>query len=171
MFSSVVSLFTHIIATCTEQRLNKFLSLSCLCCASLLERVIKLVTICGRSTRLRDPSLRDQNLAGQDTLWPRLCCFRCSAFSPSIHLHLTPSRHTKTRDEEEDILEAICEHALENSGVFISRAKYIDNEKFLPSPSIRICMNAAFTAKEVEQIVDALCSAVESLWCSFIKLV
>jgi serine palmitoyltransferase len=82
--------------------------------------------------------------------------------SPVIHLRLTPSHQTKTRDEEEDILEAICDHALGHSGVFITRAKYIDNEKFLPPPSIRICMSTAFETKDVEQIVDAVCAAVEA---------
>eukprot|EP00026_Physarum_polycephalum_P007653 Phypoly_transcript_07718.p1 GENE.Phypoly_transcript_07718~~Phypoly_transcript_07718.p1 ORF type:complete len:475 (-),score=73.17 Phypoly_transcript_07718:53-1477(-) len=82
--------------------------------------------------------------------------------SPVIHLRLTPSSHTKTRDEEEDILESICEHALEHSGVFITRAKYIDEEKFLPPSSIRICLSAAFTPADIEKIVDALCAAVEA---------
>lgn len=82
--------------------------------------------------------------------------------SPVIHLRLTPSRHSKARDEEEDTLEAICDHTLEHSGVFITRAKYIDSEKFLPPPSIRICMSAAFESKDVEEIVDALCAAVEA---------
>jgi serine palmitoyltransferase len=82
--------------------------------------------------------------------------------SPVIHLRLTPSRHSNDRDAEEDLLEAICDHALTNA-VYISRAKYIDNEKFLPPPSIRIIMTAALESQHVEQVVDALCTAMEDI--------
>lgn len=85
-----------------------------------------------------------------------------SPASAVIHLRLTPSRRRATRDEDEDVLESICAHSFSNSDVYLSRAKYIDAEIFPPPPSIRVCMNAAFTKAHVDQIVDAVCNAAEA---------
>lgn len=82
--------------------------------------------------------------------------------SPVIHLRTTPSHRKPTRDAEEDALEAVCAHALTNSGVFVSRAKYVDAELFMPPPSIRVCMNAAFSEAQVDQIIEALGTAIEA---------
>lgn len=82
--------------------------------------------------------------------------------SAIIHLRLTPSRCKGTRDEDEDALEAICAHAFTHADVYLSRAKYIDAEIFLPPPSIRIGMNSAFSHSHIDQIVDAVCNAAEA---------
>jgi len=83
--------------------------------------------------------------------------------SPVIHLRLSPSRQTGTRDGDEDLLEAICDHVLANANIFISRAKYIDEEKFLPPPSLRVCLNAVLEPQHVDSAVDALRKAVEAV--------
>jgi len=83
--------------------------------------------------------------------------------SPVIHLRLTPSKQTGSREGDEDKLEAICEHALEHGDVLVSRAKYIDGERFLPPPSLRVCLNAAMEPRHVDSVVEALVRAVDEL--------
>jgi len=83
--------------------------------------------------------------------------------SPVIIMQLTPALRTGSRDDEEDILEKICDHVLEHSNIFITRAKYTDDEQFMPPPAIRICLNTAMEARHVDNTVDALRTAVEAL--------
>lgn len=83
--------------------------------------------------------------------------------SPVVILQLTPSRQTGTRDGDEDRLEAICEHVFEKSNILVSRAKYTENEKFLPPPAIRVCMSAALEPRHVDSAVQALREAVEAV--------
>jgi len=82
--------------------------------------------------------------------------------SPVVHLRLDQSvLPTNNRDEEEDILEEICQHCLKSSNVLISRAKYIDAEAFPPPPSIRVCISAAMTTSDLDEIVEALKKATD----------
>jgi len=83
--------------------------------------------------------------------------------SPVIHLQLAPSRRTGSRDDDEDLLEAICDHVLHHANILVSRAKYIDAEKFLPAPSLRVCLNAALEPRHVDSAVDALRKAAEAV--------
>jgi len=80
--------------------------------------------------------------------------------SPIVHLYLQPAVASGDRDGDEDILEAIATHTLENGGVFVARAKYLDEETFVPPASIRVCLNAAMTEQDVETVVRALRNAV-----------
>lgn len=80
--------------------------------------------------------------------------------SPVIHLRLT--KGSKDRDADEDLLEEICDHVLNNANILISRAKYIDKEKFLPPPSLRICLNAAMETRHVESTVSAIVTAAKT---------
>jgi len=83
--------------------------------------------------------------------------------SPIILLRLTPSRQTGTRDGDEDRLEAICDHVFEHANILVSRAKFIDSERFLPPPSLRVCMNAAMDPADVDSVVESLLRAVEAV--------
>ncbi|GAM22010.1 hypothetical protein SAMD00019534_051850 [Acytostelium subglobosum LB1] len=67
-----------------------------------------------------------------------------SPLSPVLHLRVQATHSTGNRDQDEDLLEQIVVESL-NKGLLITRAKYVDTEKFLPEPSIRLCVNAALT--------------------------
>jgi len=80
--------------------------------------------------------------------------------SPTIHLQL--ERSTGDREKDEDLLEQIVDGALQK-GVLLTRAKYIEKEKFLPPPSIRICVSSAFSDDDIAHSVSAIQFAVKSL--------
>lgn len=74
--------------------------------------------------------------------------------SPVIHVRLAKS--LGTRDDDEDILEAIVDYAIKRHKVFLTRAKYVDTERNTPPPSIRVCVNAAFDESELLAIISAI---------------
>jgi len=85
--------------------------------------------------------------------------------SPVIHIRLAKS--TGSRDTDEDALEAIVQHALDHDKVFLTRAKYIDNEKFPPPPSIRVCLNATMLDSDVDATGVAIKNAVKTVLSAY----
>eukprot|EP01133_Synstelium_polycarpum_P015374 gene15374-18236_t len=75
-----------------------------------------------------------------------------SPLSPILHLRL---QSKDSRDEIEDTLESIVTQALER-GLLLTRAKYVETEKFLPEPSIRICVNSALTEQDMSSIITTI---------------
>jgi len=63
---------------------------------------------------------------------------------------------------DEDTLEAIVQHAIAHK-VFLTRAKYIDNEKFLPPSSIRVCLSATMQDSDVDAAGLAIKNAVKAV--------
>lgn len=77
--------------------------------------------------------------------------------SPIFHLRL--NKPAQQRQEDEEKLQSLVDRALAN-GVLLTRSKYCTQERAMPSPSIRICVSAAHTAKDVKKAADqikALC--------------
>eukprot|EP01112_Ceratiomyxa_fruticulosa_P022903 TRINITY_DN853_c0_g2_i1.p1 TRINITY_DN853_c0_g2~~TRINITY_DN853_c0_g2_i1.p1 ORF type:complete len:490 (+),score=114.46 TRINITY_DN853_c0_g2_i1:95-1564(+) len=79
--------------------------------------------------------------------------------SPVIHLRVDKSQG---REKDEELLERIVEEAL-NNGVLLTRAKYVDNEKFLPTPSIRVCVSAVLSEKDIQFALKAVRNSAEKV--------
>jgi len=79
---------------------------------------------------------------------------------PFVHLKL--SHPPKERMEEEEILQDICDEALKN-GVFISRAKYSDENEYMPSPSIRLCVCRVLSDDELISASRIIQKAVQDV--------
>ncbi|KYQ89490.1 serine C-palmitoyltransferase subunit [Tieghemostelium lacteum] len=84
--------------------------------------------------------------------------------SPVIHLQLDQSKQSKSRQENEELLEKIVREALKHD-LLLTRAKYVENEKFLPPPSIRVCVNCELSKDQITksiQIIKDCCEVVFS---------
>jgi len=79
---------------------------------------------------------------------------------PIIHFRL--QNPAATRLETEKILQRIADEALEN-GVFLTRAKYSQDEKHPIIPSIRICISAAQTTDQLNNAVEVIKKAVNTV--------
>ncbi|KAJ2777178.1 serine palmitoyltransferase component [Coemansia javaensis] len=91
-----------------------------------------------------------------------------AATSPLIHIRLAPEAlvrmrrtgGTWTKEDIDRVLIEMTEEA-QKDGVLLTRATYVDeHERILPNPSIRICVSAAHTRKEIEKCASAVKSAV-----------
>jgi len=81
--------------------------------------------------------------------------------SPVVHLRLTDP--PRDRMDEEELLQTICDTALQK-GVFISRDWYItEQEYFLPPPSIRLFASIAHSDSQIDEAVSVIKSAVEKV--------
>jgi len=71
-------------------------------------------------------------------------------------VHMTLEKSNGTREEDEAILQKIVDMAAEE-GIAITRPKYnLKDEKFLPTPSIRVTISAAHEEKELERAASIL---------------
>ncbi|KAF2071797.1 hypothetical protein CYY_006881 [Polysphondylium violaceum] len=86
-----------------------------------------------------------------------------SDLSPIIHLYLDQSYKTlDERDDQEVILERVAEKAIDH-GLLLTRAKYVEAEKFIPKPSIRICVNAELTKDLINDSVKGIKDSFNSV--------
>ncbi|EGG20760.1 serine C-palmitoyltransferase subunit [Cavenderia fasciculata] len=76
-----------------------------------------------------------------------------SPISPILHLRL--EKTTGTRDDDDDLLEMIVMKSLDR-GLLISRSKYVDGEKYLPEPSIRLCINSTMTERDIQFTLETI---------------
>lgn len=72
---------------------------------------------------------------------------------PVIHLRI--AKPYENRIVNEYILQQIVDEALAN-GIFITRAKYSQDEKKVPDPSIRICVSASHTPEQIKDAIDVI---------------
>ncbi|CAG8547009.1 11088_t:CDS:10 [Funneliformis mosseae] len=85
----------------------------------------------------------------------------CSKDSPVIHLRINEEivRVGDIQDKER-CLQDIVDEAI-NNGILLTRAKYVrSQELFGVEPSIRICISAGFTKKEIEKAASVIKNAV-----------
>jgi len=76
---------------------------------------------------------------------------------PIIHLRLT--QNYPERIVAEKILQDVVDEAL-TRGVLLTRAKYVHaDEKFVPSPSIRVFVTSALSQQQLAQALDAIKSS------------
>ncbi|RIB16165.1 pyridoxal phosphate-dependent transferase [Gigaspora rosea] len=82
------------------------------------------------------------------------------ADSPVFHLRLNKDIKTNSIEEKEKLLQEIVDDAM-NNGVILTRAKYVyAQEMFGIEPSIRICISANFSKKEIEKAAAITRSAI-----------
>jgi len=89
---------------------------------------------------------------------------RSSPLSPVIHLELSNSPNDKY--ENEKLLQVIVDESLKE-GILLTRAKYSLDEKFLPPPSIRICISAANKKEHLEKAIDIIKKATAIVTSGF----
>ncbi len=81
--------------------------------------------------------------------------------SPLIHLRF--KRMSLNRAEDEFALQQVVDQALKE-GVLVTRAKYVlGQEKNPPAPSIRICLSAGFTVRDVDRAASVLREAFRNV--------
>jgi serine palmitoyltransferase len=81
--------------------------------------------------------------------------------SPVVHLKLV--NPPSVRIEEDELLQSVVDKALEG-GVMMTRAHYIaEQEKFVPSPSIRIYVSVAHSESQIKQAVEVIKKAASDL--------
>ncbi|KAJ1913506.1 serine palmitoyltransferase component [Mycoemilia scoparia] len=88
--------------------------------------------------------------------------------SPIIHVSISPTALTKrksngewTRGDVENALQDLVDEALKN-GVLLTRAQYVDDhEHLLPNPSIRICVSAQHSEKDIAKCAKVISNAVQ----------
>ena len=88
--------------------------------------------------------------------------------SPIIHISLAPTTLTKrksngewTREDVEIALQDLVDEALKG-GLLLTRAQYVDEyEHLLPNPSIRLCVSALHSDKDIAKCVKVIGSAVQ----------
>jgi serine palmitoyltransferase len=74
--------------------------------------------------------------------------------SPFFHVSLAES--TGSRAEDEKILQEAVDLAA-REGILLTRAKYVVSQEIrAPSPSIRVCVSAGFTKREVERAANVI---------------
>ncbi|CAG8742012.1 44062_t:CDS:10 [Gigaspora margarita] len=82
------------------------------------------------------------------------------ADSPVFHLRLIKDIKANSIEEKEKLLQEIVDDAM-NNGVILTRAKYVfAQEMFGIEPSIRICISASFSKKEIEKAAAITKSAI-----------
>ncbi|KAJ2718834.1 serine palmitoyltransferase component [Coemansia sp. Benny D115] len=88
--------------------------------------------------------------------------------SPLVHIRLTPETLVKmkrsggawTKTDIDRVLTELADEA-QKDGVLLTRAMYVDeHERLLPNSSIRICVSAAHTRKDIEKCAHAVKSAI-----------
>ena len=79
-------------------------------------------------------------------------------FCPLLHLRLAAP--PAAVEEEEALLQRVCDHALADEGVLLVTAKYSVVERRRPPPSIRIAVSAAHGADDVSALIAALKAAL-----------
>ncbi|KAJ1813804.1 serine palmitoyltransferase component [Coemansia sp. RSA 2598] len=91
--------------------------------------------------------------------------------SPLIHIRLTPETLVRmkrfggawTNDDIKRVLIELSDES-QKDGVLFTMSQYVDeHERLLPNPSIRICVSAAHTRKEIEKCAHAVKSAVSRI--------
>jgi len=66
--------------------------------------------------------------------------------APIVHLRLAKPSDDRMRDEK--LLQAIVDEAL-SQGILLTRAQYVQAEKFLPSPSIRVAILSTHSKQDI----------------------
>eukprot|EP01095_Lingulamoeba_sp_RSL-Kostka_P000692 TRINITY_DN10978_c0_g1_i1.p1 TRINITY_DN10978_c0_g1~~TRINITY_DN10978_c0_g1_i1.p1 ORF type:complete len:494 (+),score=129.02 TRINITY_DN10978_c0_g1_i1:62-1543(+) len=89
--------------------------------------------------------------------------FEGDDISPIIHLRLHPSKQTDSQLENSKLLQKIVD-IVYNEHVLITRAKYTQDQDYLPSPSIRIGVMSDFSQNDIELIVSTISKATASVF-------
>lgn len=79
--------------------------------------------------------------------------------SPLFHLYVKESRG---REEDAAILRKVVQMA-EERGIALTQAAYLEDEKFLPRPSIRIPINCELEYEDIDAAVETINSIFESV--------
>jgi serine palmitoyltransferase len=75
--------------------------------------------------------------------------------SPLVHLRLHQS--SGSRSEDERILQRIVDEIFVRDKIILHCAKYAtQHERFLPEPSIRLCICSQHTEEEISHVVNGL---------------
>ncbi|XP_007898228.1 serine palmitoyltransferase 1 [Callorhinchus milii] len=83
------------------------------------------------------------------------------SFSPAFHLQLTRSRGSRENDVK--LLQEIVDYC-QNRGIALTQARYLDKEeKFLPSPSVRVVVTVELTEEELEKAASIIKEAAEHI--------
>ncbi|RHZ82777.1 hypothetical protein Glove_103g270 [Diversispora epigaea] len=84
--------------------------------------------------------------------------------SPIFHLRLNDDViKVDSSDEKDKLLQEIVDEAM-NNGILLTRAKYLRSQEiFDVEPSIRICITASFTKKEIEKAASTIKNVVNKV--------
>ncbi|KAK9766891.1 serine palmitoyltransferase component [Basidiobolus ranarum] len=93
---------------------------------------------------------------------PTISLGETSEISPILHMRIhdevVEKLNLTVQDQEKKLQETVYE--VGRDGFLITRAMYVsDQELFLPKPSIRICISAAHTKREIEKAANAIKTA------------
>lgn len=105
-------------------------------------------------------SLKDNCLAVDNGL-KKIDCLDCSSFpeSPVKHVYL---KEKLDRATEETLLNRISEKCIENNLAVITPA-YLDVERDLPRPSLRLCISAILEKRDIDFALDVLQKCAEEV--------
>ncbi|CAG8540043.1 14131_t:CDS:2, partial [Acaulospora colombiana] len=124
----------------------------------------------------RNPSLPETILSNTKTFKNGLANMKYakvvgSLDSPIFHLRLNGDEIKIDNVEEKDkLLQEIVDEAM-NNGILLTRAKYVrSQENFYIEPSIRVCISAAFTKKEIEKAASTIKNVITKVLKNKIKL-
>ncbi|ORX89023.1 PLP-dependent transferase [Basidiobolus meristosporus CBS 931.73] len=97
---------------------------------------------------------------------PAISLGETSDASPILHIRIhndvVDKLDLSPKDQEKKLQEIV--HEVNRDGFLITRAMYVpDQELFLPKPSIRICISAAHTKREVEKAANSIRAAVHKV--------
>jgi hypothetical protein len=81
--------------------------------------------------------------------------------SPLVHLRLKKSTGDRTKDEQ--LLQDIVDTVRVKNKMILVRAKYVQHEKFMPSPSIRFVISAHHSKSEIESAIAAVDAAAQNV--------
>ncbi|XP_025986961.1 serine palmitoyltransferase 1 [Solenopsis invicta] len=90
----------------------------------------------------------------------------CTSFpkSPLKHVYL---KEQKDRATEKKLLTAICNKCIENKLAIILPA-YLEAERILPRPSLRLCISASLDDSDIEFAINTLKKCTEEVLLSFL---
>ena len=79
----------------------------------------------------------------------------------SALIHIFLLNPPGTMEEEERLLQDVVEETINTTGLLVTRARRLrTQETFEPEPSLKVCISAAFTKKEVEKAAQGLKAAL-----------
>jgi len=81
--------------------------------------------------------------------------FKVTSTKDGTVIHLRLKNPPSDRYQNEKILQDVVDFTLD-SGILITRAKYVDGEAFLPPPSIRICVSAAHSKEDLSNFLKVM---------------